>query len=107
MRFRYLVLLIGFYLTTALADFSDSSIQLHPVFPADGPFILEINGNWPSDCHPGEQRPVIKAFDGDSVLIEFEFIVIHVTCNDTVTPYRVLVDMSEVVRTGLPFPHSA
>ena len=106
MRFRYLVLLIGFYLTTALADFSDSSIQLHPVFPADGPFILEINGNWPSDCHPGEQRPVIKAFDGDSVLIEFEFIVIHVTCNDTVTPYRVLVDMSEVVRTGLPFGDS-
>jgi len=106
MRFRYLVLLIGFCLTTAWGDFSDSSIQLHPVFPADGPYILEINGNWPSDCHPGEQRPVIKAFDGNSVSIEFEFIIIHITCNDTVTPYRVLVDMSEVVRTGMSFGDS-
>jgi hypothetical protein len=106
MRFRYLIVLAGFYLTTVWADFSDSSIQLHPVFPADEPFILEINGNWPSDCHPGEQRPVIKSVEGNSVSIEFDFVIIHVTCNQVVTPYRVLVDMSEVVRTNMSFGDS-
>jgi hypothetical protein len=94
-------LLIIFCLDTSWADFSNSSITLHPVFPSDGPFILEIEGQWPSDCHPGEQRPVIRAFDEDSVLIEFEIIIVHITCNDTVTPYRVLVDMSEVIKADI------
>ena len=34
--------------------------------------------------------------------IEFEIIVVHVTCNDVDTPYRVLMDMSEAVRTLEP-----
>lgn len=106
MKLRNLLFLVGLYMTSGWADFSDSSIQLHPFYPADGPFILEITGNWPSDCHPGEQTPVIRAFDESSVTIEFEFNVIHVTCNDVVTPYRVLVDMSEVVRTGIAFGES-
>ena len=83
MKFRYLILLIGFCINSS----------------CDGPFVIEISGNWPSDCHPGEQRPVIQAYDGNSVVIEFEIIIVHVTCNDVATPYRVLVDMSDVVGT--------
>jgi hypothetical protein len=86
-------------LNTSWAYFSNTSIQLHPYYPLDGPFVLEINGDWSNDCHPGEQRPVIRSYDGNSVLIEFDIIVVHITCNETVTPYRVLVDMSDVVDT--------
>jgi hypothetical protein len=99
MKFRYLILLIGFCINSSWADFSNASVQLHPFYPHDGPFVIEISGNWPSDCHPGEQRPVIQAYDGNSVVIEFEIIIVHVTCNDVATPYRVLVDMSDVVGT--------
>jgi hypothetical protein len=98
MKFRYLILLIGFCLNTGWADFSNSSIQSHPFYPFDGPFILEISGIWPTDCHPGEQKPVVESFDGHAVEIGFEFVIIHITCNISDTPYRVLVDMSEVVR---------
>jgi hypothetical protein len=99
MKFRYLILLLGFCLNTSWADFSNSLIQLHPSYPSDGPFVIEITGEWPSDCHPGEQRPVIRADDGNSVQIEFDIIIVHVTCNDVATPYRVLVDMSDVIGT--------
>jgi hypothetical protein len=99
MKFRHLLLLIGFCLNTSWADFSNTSIQLHPSHPFDGPFVLEIKGDWSSDCHPGEQQPVIRAYDGNSVLIEFDTIVVHITCNEVATPYRVLVDMSDVIGT--------
>jgi hypothetical protein len=99
MNFRCLLLLLGFCLNTSWADFSNSLIELHPFYPSDGPFVLEIKGDWPSDCHPGEQRPVIRAYDGNSVLIEFDIIVVHITCNEVATPYRVLVDMSDVTGT--------
>ncbi len=99
MKLRYLILLFGLSLNTAWADFSNTSVELHPFYPFDGPFVIEINGDWPTDCHPGEQQPVIRAYDGNSVLIEFDIVVIHVTCNQTITPYRVLVDMSDVVGT--------
>jgi hypothetical protein len=100
MRLRYLLPLACFWLSNTWADFSESTMQLHPVFPADEPFILEIRGNWPSDCHPGEQRPVVRSYDARSVLVEFDMVVIHVTCNDVITPYRVLVDLSHAVRDG-------
>jgi hypothetical protein len=103
MKLGNLLLLAAICLNTGWADFSNSSIQVHPLYPEDGPFILEITGEWPSDCHPGEQLPVVKAFDETSVSIEFEFIIIHITCNDVITPYRVLVDLSDVVRTGVMF----
>ena len=85
-----------------LADFSRSQAVLHPRFPGTGPFIIEISGIWPTDCHPGEQKPVIESFDGHAVEIGFEIIVVHVTCNASDTRYRALVDMSEVVRTSKP-----
>jgi len=106
MKPRYLLLLVSFCVNTSWADFSNSSIQLHPVYPADESFILEISGDWPSDCHPGEQLPVIRAFDENSVTIEFDIVIVHVTCNEVVTPYRVLVDMSSVVRTDIVFDDS-
>jgi hypothetical protein len=84
------------------ADFSDSQAVLHPRLPATGPFIIEISGTWPNDCHPGEQKPVVESFDGHTVKIEFEIIIVHITCNTIDTNYRVLVDMSEVVRTTRP-----
>jgi hypothetical protein len=99
MSFRLLTLLLGLFVNTGWADFSNALIQLHPMYPSDGPFVLEIGGEWSSDCHPGEQRPVIRAYDGYSVLIEFDFIVAHITCNQVTTPYRVLVDMSDVIGT--------
>jgi len=99
MKFRYLILLIGFCSNIVWADFSNTSIELHPFYPLDGPFVIEINGDWSNDCHPGEQLPVIKSYDGNSVLIEFDIIVVHVTCNQFTTPFRVLVDMSDVVGT--------
>ena len=82
-----------------LADFSDSQIALHPALPGKEPFIIEITGTWSDDCHPGEQKPVVESFDGHTVEIDFEIIVIHVNCNNVDTPYRVLVDMSETLRT--------
>ena len=97
-----LLSLLALIQSTVLADFSRSQAALHPRLPAAGPFIIEIGGTWPTDCHPGEQKPVVAAWDGQSVRIEFEIIVVHVTCNDVETPYRVLVDMSEAVRTLEP-----
>ena len=81
----------------ALADFSNAELRLHPTFPGENPFVLEITGTWPDDCHPGEQKPVVKSWDGESLVIEIEIVVIHVTCNEVPTPYRVLVDLSEAV----------
>jgi len=102
MKIRHLLVMLGLFWNTSWADFSNSSIQLHPLYPDSRPFIVEIKGNWPSDCHPGEQQPVIKSFEEQKVVIEFEIITEHVTCNDVTTPYRVLVDMSPMVRTGTP-----
>lgn len=91
------ILLALFSLNTAWADFSDASTRLHPFSPEGRPYIIDIQGDWPTDCHPGEQKPVIASYTGDTVVIEFETIILHVTCNDVATPYRVLVDMSDVV----------
>lgn len=84
------------------ADFASSQVVLHPRLPATGPFIIEISGSWPSDCHPGEQKPVVESFDGHTVKIGFDIIIVHITCNSIDTDYRVLVDMSEVVRKTRP-----
>ena len=84
------------------ADFSRSQATLHPRLPGTGPFIIEISGTWSNDCHPGEQKPVVESFDGRTVEIDFEIIIVHITCNSIDTEYRVLVDMSEVVRTTKP-----
>ena len=99
MKPRYVFLLFAFCFNTAWADFSNSSAFIHPLYfdAANEPYIVEIRGEWPTDCHPGEQKPVISEYTGDTALIEFETIVDHVTCNDVVTPYRVLIDMSDVV----------
>jgi hypothetical protein len=96
-----LPLLVSFH-SSAWADFSGSAMELHPRFPATGPFIIEIGGTWPNDCHPGEQKPVVNSWDGKTAVINFEIIVVHVTCNEIGTAYRVLVDMSESVRSIKP-----
>lgn len=88
--------------SSVVADFSRSQSTLHPRLPGTGPFIIDIMGTWHNDCHPGEQRPVVRSFDGSTVQIEFEIIVVHITCNSIDTGYRVLVDMSEVIRTTKP-----
>jgi hypothetical protein len=88
--------------SSIFADFSLSQATLHPRLPGTGPFIIEISGTWPNDCHPGEQKPVVESFDGRTVEINFEIIIVHITCNSIDTGYRVLVDMSEVVRTTKP-----
>jgi len=85
-----------------LANFSGSQVELHPHFPGSSPFIIEISGTWPNDCHPGEQKPVVESYDGQTVVIEFEIIIVHITCNTRDTAYRVLVDMSEAVRVTKP-----
>jgi hypothetical protein len=86
--------------SSVFADFSDSQASLHPQLPGTGPFIIEISGMWPTDCHPGEQKPVVESFDGHTVEVGFEIIVVHITCNTIDTSYRVLVDMSQVVLTN-------
>lgn len=103
MRARYLALLLAFWSNFSWADFSNTVAFTHPGWPSTThylpggvPYIIELNGEWPTDCHPGEQKPVISEYAGDSALIEFETIVEHVTCNDVVTPFRILVDMSDV-----------
>ena len=97
MKTRYLILLFAFFFNFAWADFSSTKMWFHPFYIVNEPFILDFRGEWPTDCHPGEQKPVITEYTGDSVLIEFEIIVEHIVCNDTPTPYRVLVDMSDVI----------
>lgn len=84
------------------ADFSNAQLTLHPRYPGSGPFILEIAGTWPSDCHPGEQKPIVESFDGLTLELGFEIIVLHVTCNGVDTPYRVLADLSSAVRDIKP-----
>ena len=81
------------------ADFLETEALFHPRYPLTGPFIIEVAGTWSTDCHPGEQRPYVSKYDGESVVIEFDIVVVHVTCNDTPTDYRVLVDMSDVIDT--------
>lgn len=89
---------------TATASFDQSEVRTHPGAgyagntAYKGPFVLEIVGTWPDDCHPGEQKPVIREYDGASLLVEFDIIVEHITCNDFPTPYRVLVDLSDVAQ---------
>jgi hypothetical protein len=98
MKTAYLVLLSALYFNTAWAGFSSTRVYAHPLYwVSSEPYLLDIKGDWTSDCHPGEQKPVISEYTGDSVLIEFEIITEHVSCNDVLTPYRVLVDMSDVV----------
>jgi len=98
MKTAYLILLSALCFNTAWADFANTGVYAHPLYwVSSEPYLLDIKGNWTSDCHPGEQKPVISEYTGDSVLIEFEIITEHVTCNDILTPYRVLVDMSDVV----------
>jgi len=97
MKTRYLFLIPAFFFNTAWADFSATKMWAHPLYIVNEPFILDFRGEWPDDCHPGEQKPVISGYTGDTVLIEFEIIVEHPVCNDLPTPYRVLVDMSDVV----------
>ena len=98
MRTPFLLLLLVFCFNSSFADFSNTKMSSHPLYAAEyEPYILDIRGNWSTDCHPGEQKPVISGYTGDTVLIEFEIIVDHVNCNDVVTPFRVLVDMSDVV----------
>ncbi len=96
------LLLAGLLPVAAMADFSETQLQLHPRHPGDGPFIIEVSGSWPNDCHPGEQKPVIDSFDGSRAVISYEIIVVHVTCNDTETPYRSLIDMSGAARETAP-----
>lgn len=107
MKLQYLVLFTLFCLNTAWADFSNTHVWIHPLYiSTNEPFIVDIRGEWPTDCHPGEQKPVISEYTGDTALIEFETIVEHVTCNDVLTPYRVLVDMSDVIGSvDGEFPH--
>ena len=97
MNIKCVIPLIACCLNTSLADFTNSTVSSHPVLPNDALFVIDLKGDWPTDCHPGEQKPVIRQYTGDAVLIEFEIIVEHVTCNDIATPYRVLVDMSDVI----------
>ena len=98
MKIRCLFLLLAFCFNTGWADFSNTQVGVHPLYvAANEPYLIEIRGEWPTNCHPGEQKPIISEYTGDSALIEFETIVEHVTCYDVVTPYRVLVDMSDVV----------
>lgn len=100
MKARYLFLLLFIFFNPVWADFSNTQVWHHPLYIGDTePFLIDLKGEWPTDCHPGEQKPVINEYTGDSVLIEFETIIEHVTCNDVVTPYRVLVDMSDVIDT--------
>jgi len=90
MKFRFIGLVFVVY----------TGVWWHPLYlTANDPYLIDLKGEWPTDCHPGEQKPVISEYTGDSVLIEFETIVEHVTCNEVVTPYRVLVDMSDVTDT--------
>ena len=103
MKIRFAALLLMSALPISLmADFSGSQLTTHPRFPGTDPFIIELKGTWPSDCHPGEQKPVLKAYDGLSAEIGFETIVEHITCNQTDTPYRVLFDMSEAIEAEKP-----
>ena len=98
MKTVYLILLSALCFSTVRADFSDTGVYAHPLYWVSyEPYLLDIKGNWSSDCHPGEQKPVISEYTGDSVLIEFEIITERVNCNDVLTPYRVLVDMGDVV----------
>lgn len=102
MKLHHLCLLLLFCSSIAMADFSSSKFIMHPADPLTDPFVLEIAGEWPTDCHPGEQKPVITDYTGATVLIEFETIVEHVGCNDFATPFRVLVDMSDVITESQP-----
>lgn len=104
MVMRLTCLLISFLLfcSPLIADFSDSEISLHPTYPGSRPFLISISGTWPTDCHPGEQLPLVNSFDGYTVEIKFEIKVVHVTCNELATPYRSLVDMSGVLDTQPP-----
>lgn len=98
MKYRYLYLLCALWFNTGWADFLNTQVWSHPLYAsANEPYLLDIRGDWSSDCHPGEQKPVITSYTGDSALIEFEIILDHFNCNDVITPYRVLVDMSDVV----------
>lgn len=98
MKSLFSFLLTVFCFNTAWADFSNTSMRYHPIFIEYGePYILDFRGEWPDDCHPGEQKPVITDYTGDSALVEFEIIVDHEVCNDIPTAYRVLVDMSDVI----------
>lgn len=98
MKVRYLLLLLIFSINTGWADFSDTDVDYHPtIVDANQPFIIDVTGEWPTDCDPGDQKPVISEYTGDTVLIEFETIVEHEACGYVLTPYRVLVDMSDVI----------
>jgi hypothetical protein len=60
----FLLLLLG--ANTSWADFSNAEFTYHPlVLEANEPFVIDVKGEWPTDCHPGEQRPVISEYTGN------------------------------------------
>jgi hypothetical protein len=76
------------------AQWDDAQLLTHPRFPGDQPFVLEVSGTWDTACSPQQAEPVITAFDGGSLEIEF----IPGDCGPVLSvpaAYRVLVDVSE------------
>jgi len=102
MQWLVLTALLAGIPSLVTADFSRSAAELHPMYPGGNPFIVELQGTWPSDCHPGEQKPVVQSFDGRTLEIGFETIVVHITCNEVDANYRVLVDTSNLPATTRP-----
>jgi len=74
-------------------DLSDAQVKLHPTFPENGPFVLEVSGTWDSACNPQAAEPVITHFDGES--LEIDFVLDQCPPSLSIPyPYRVLVDIS-------------
>ncbi len=100
MRFLYLILLLGLFATNSAADITKADVTLHPFLPGAEPYLIEIEGFWPSDCHPGNQKPIVSSYSGSSVLIEFAPRDSSLgDCSLGETQYSALVDMSALVDT--------
>jgi len=73
MKTRYLFPLLFIFFNPAWADFSHTHVWHHPLyFVANEPYVIDIRGEWSTDCHPGEQKPVISDYTGDSVLLSLK-----------------------------------
>ncbi|MCF6226833.1 MAG: hypothetical protein L3J22_11120 [Xanthomonadales bacterium] len=100
MKLLCLLLLSGLFATTSFADITKADVTLHPFLPGTEPYLIEIDGFWSSDCHPGNQKPIVSSYDGSSVLIEFEPRDSSLgACSFGQTQYSALVDMSALVGT--------
>ncbi len=94
--------LIGFFaLAFNTGGVAANEISIHPVAPGDGPFIIQLAGEDSSSCSPATRFAGVDVKSSNE--IELRFSEPPDACTADVSPYRLLIDMYDIVAGGASF----